>query len=244
MAATVGSEPNRMYAKAVVVLVTTTKSPPPDKSAFDDTLPTDTLTVPVGRNGLTEPRGIAMLLLCRLADVFDDNGALVSGVRRGRDGCRIGGRIGRRTEAANPVPGLGDDLLQPVDRLAGYHGDAIDHRDDRIRRGDVRRRHAGKIALNQRPLPADHRAADHQSRQCRVRLDKRFGRRNEPEAEKVICHALLERLVCRGRALEELLEIRVSEKLPGGDRVQIAIVGAVDLRNRIQTQLGDRIEKI
>jgi hypothetical protein len=63
-AVTVESEPNRIYAKAVVVLVTTTESPPPDRGAFDDTLPTDTLTVPVGRNGLTEPRGIAVLLLC------------------------------------------------------------------------------------------------------------------------------------------------------------------------------------
>ena len=54
----VGSEPNLIYASAVVVLVTTTESPPPDKGAFAETLPTDTLIVPVGRNGLTEPSGI------------------------------------------------------------------------------------------------------------------------------------------------------------------------------------------
>src|ERR1700727_522431 len=58
-AATVESEPNRIYPIAVVVLVTTTESPPPAKGALDETLLTSTVTVPVGRNGLTEPRGIA-----------------------------------------------------------------------------------------------------------------------------------------------------------------------------------------
>jgi hypothetical protein len=57
-AVAVGSEPNLIYARALVVLVTTTESPPPDKRAFAETLPTDTLIVPVGRNGLTEPSGI------------------------------------------------------------------------------------------------------------------------------------------------------------------------------------------
>jgi hypothetical protein len=59
-AVTVESEPNLMYARALVVLVTTTESPPPDIAEFDETLLTDTLTVPVGRNGLTEPSGMAM----------------------------------------------------------------------------------------------------------------------------------------------------------------------------------------
>jgi hypothetical protein len=59
-AVTVISEPNRTYPKEIVALVTTTESAPPDKGALDETLLTDTLTVPVGRNGLTEPRGIAV----------------------------------------------------------------------------------------------------------------------------------------------------------------------------------------
>jgi len=61
-AVTVGSEPNLTYAKALVVLVTTTESPPPDSGAFAETLPTDTLIVPVGRKGLTEPSGMTILL--------------------------------------------------------------------------------------------------------------------------------------------------------------------------------------
>jgi hypothetical protein len=61
-AATVGSEPNLIYARAVVVLVTTIESPPPDRGAFAETLPTDTLIVPVGRNGLTEPNGMTIVL--------------------------------------------------------------------------------------------------------------------------------------------------------------------------------------
>jgi hypothetical protein len=64
-AATVGSEPNLTYAKTFVVLVTTTESPPPDRGAFAETLPTDTLIVPVGRNGLTEPSGMTIVLFCR-----------------------------------------------------------------------------------------------------------------------------------------------------------------------------------
>jgi hypothetical protein len=63
-AATVGSEPNLIYAKPVVAFVTTTESPPPVSRTFADTLPADTLTVPVGRKGLTEPSGMAILLLC------------------------------------------------------------------------------------------------------------------------------------------------------------------------------------
>jgi hypothetical protein len=64
-ATTVASEPNLIYTRAFVVFVTTTESPPPDRGAFAETLPTDTPIVPVGRNGLTEPRGIAILLFCR-----------------------------------------------------------------------------------------------------------------------------------------------------------------------------------
>jgi|ERR1700722_8738291 hypothetical protein len=59
-AVTVGSEPNLIYARAFVVLVTTTESPPPDRAAFAETPLTDTLTVPVGRNGLTEPSGMTI----------------------------------------------------------------------------------------------------------------------------------------------------------------------------------------
>jgi hypothetical protein len=55
---TVESEPNRMYARLVVVLVTTTESPPPDRATFEETAPAETPTVPVGRNGLMEPIGM------------------------------------------------------------------------------------------------------------------------------------------------------------------------------------------
>jgi hypothetical protein len=65
-AMTVESEPNLIYASALVVLVTTTESPPPDSGAFAETLPTDTLMVPVGRNGLTEPNGILIVLFYRI----------------------------------------------------------------------------------------------------------------------------------------------------------------------------------
>jgi hypothetical protein len=65
-AATVESEPNLTKAKALVVLVTTMESPPPDNGAFDETLPTETLIVPVGRNGLTEPSGIMVVRLWRI----------------------------------------------------------------------------------------------------------------------------------------------------------------------------------
>jgi hypothetical protein len=61
-AVNVGSDPNRIYAKFVDVLVTTTESPPPDNGTLADAAPTDTLTVPVGRKGLTEPSGIAFSL--------------------------------------------------------------------------------------------------------------------------------------------------------------------------------------
>jgi hypothetical protein len=61
----VGSEPNLIYARALVVLVTTTESPPPDRGAFAETLPTDTFIVPVGRNGLTEPSGMMTVLFYR-----------------------------------------------------------------------------------------------------------------------------------------------------------------------------------
>jgi hypothetical protein len=64
-AVTVGSEPNLIKARELVVLVTTTESPPPDNGAFVEALPTDTLTVPVGRNGLTEPSGMTILPFCR-----------------------------------------------------------------------------------------------------------------------------------------------------------------------------------
>jgi hypothetical protein len=64
-AVTVGSDPNRMYAKFVDVLVTTIESPPPDNGTLADVAPTDTLTVPVGRKGLTEPSGIVISLGCR-----------------------------------------------------------------------------------------------------------------------------------------------------------------------------------
>lgn len=62
VAVTVRSEPNRMKASVLVVLVATTESPPPDNGEFVETLPTDTLTVPVGRKGLTEPSGMLGLL--------------------------------------------------------------------------------------------------------------------------------------------------------------------------------------
>jgi hypothetical protein len=65
-AVTVGSDPNRIYTRLVVVFVTTTESPPPDNGTFADAAPTDTLTVPVGRKGLTEPSGIVISLVCRL----------------------------------------------------------------------------------------------------------------------------------------------------------------------------------
>jgi hypothetical protein len=61
----VGSEPNRIYARLVAVLVTTTESPPPDSGTFADPVPTDTLTVPVGRKGLTEPSGMMLSLVRR-----------------------------------------------------------------------------------------------------------------------------------------------------------------------------------
>jgi hypothetical protein len=64
-AMTVASDPNLTYAKALVVFVTTTESPPPDKDAFAETLPTETVMVPVGRNGLTEPNGMTITLFCR-----------------------------------------------------------------------------------------------------------------------------------------------------------------------------------
>jgi hypothetical protein len=63
-AATVESEPNRIYARLAVVLVTTTVSPPPDSGTFADRALTETLTVPVGRKGLTEPSGM-VIFLCR-----------------------------------------------------------------------------------------------------------------------------------------------------------------------------------
>jgi hypothetical protein len=59
-AVTVGSEPNLIYASALVVFVTTTESPPPERGAFEEALPTDTLIVPVGRKGLTEPIGMRL----------------------------------------------------------------------------------------------------------------------------------------------------------------------------------------
>jgi hypothetical protein len=40
------------------MFVTTTESPPPESATFVDAGPTGKLTVPVGRNGLTEPCGI------------------------------------------------------------------------------------------------------------------------------------------------------------------------------------------
>jgi hypothetical protein len=43
--------------------VTTIVSPPPDKGVFVEVLPTDTPTVPVGRNGLTDPSGMIILPL-------------------------------------------------------------------------------------------------------------------------------------------------------------------------------------
>jgi hypothetical protein len=64
-ATTVRSDPNLIYARAFVVLVTTTESPPPDRGACAETLPTDTLIVPVGRNGLTEPSGMTIVPFCR-----------------------------------------------------------------------------------------------------------------------------------------------------------------------------------
>ncbi len=64
-AKTVGSDPNLTKASALVVFVTTMESPPPDRGALDETLPTDTLIVPVGRNGLTEPSGIMIARLWR-----------------------------------------------------------------------------------------------------------------------------------------------------------------------------------
>jgi hypothetical protein len=64
-AVTLESEPNLIYARALVVFVTTIESPPPDRDAFAETLPTDTLIVPVGRNGLTEPSGMRTVLFYR-----------------------------------------------------------------------------------------------------------------------------------------------------------------------------------
>ncbi len=64
------------------------------------------------------------------------------------------------------------------------------------------------------------------------------------KAQEVVCHALFKDLVGRSCALKKLFEVRVGEELAGGDRVEIAIIGAVDLRNRIQPKLGDGIQKI
>src|SRR6185312_10322744 len=90
-----------------------------------------------------------------LADVLQHHRALVSGVAGGRDGGRVGRRVRRRAEATDPVPGLGDDLLQAVDRLPRDHRDAVDDRDDAIFRRHVVGRHAGEVALDQRALAAD-----------------------------------------------------------------------------------------
>ena len=80
-AVNVGSDPKRIYAKLAVAFVTTTVSPPPDSATFDDALLAETETVPVGRKGLMEPIGIAVVLpWSALADVFHDNRAFVSRV--------------------------------------------------------------------------------------------------------------------------------------------------------------------
>jgi hypothetical protein len=60
VATTVAFEPNLINPKTLDVLVTTTLSPPPASGAFVETLPAATVTVPVGRNGLIEPLGMAM----------------------------------------------------------------------------------------------------------------------------------------------------------------------------------------
>jgi hypothetical protein len=59
LATTVASEPNLTYARTLAVFVTTTVSPPPDSVTFAEALLAARLTVPVGRNGLTEPFGMA-----------------------------------------------------------------------------------------------------------------------------------------------------------------------------------------
>jgi len=67
VAATVASEPNRTYARAVVVFVTTTVSPPPISGMLEDVEPLVTETVPVGRKGLTEPSGMSVTRFTRYA---------------------------------------------------------------------------------------------------------------------------------------------------------------------------------
>ena len=44
-------------------------------------------------------------------------------------------------------------------------------------------------------------------------------------------------------ALKQLLEVRVGEQLPGGHGIEIAVIDTIDLRHRIQAQLGDRIQE-
>ncbi len=52
------SAPNRTYAIDADVLVTTMESPPPVNCMLVDAVPALTDTVPVGRNGVTDPTGM------------------------------------------------------------------------------------------------------------------------------------------------------------------------------------------
>ena len=64
-----------------------------------------------------------------------------------------------------------------------------------------------------------------------------------PQAEEIVHHPLLEHLVGRGRAGEQLAEVVVGEQLPGRHRIEIAVVGAVDLRHRVHPQRRHRVEQ-
>jgi len=57
-AETVLSEPKRTNATDAELLVTTTDSPPPARGEAADTVVAATLTDPVGRNGLVDPKAM------------------------------------------------------------------------------------------------------------------------------------------------------------------------------------------
>ena len=102
----------------------------------------------------------------------------------------------------------------------------------------------GEIALDQRALAHHDRPAHHDVGHGGMRLHIGFGGGDEAQSQEVVGHALAEHLVHAGGALEQLLEVRIAEQLARADRIQIAVVRTVDLRHRVQPQLGHRIQQV
>ena len=173
----------------------------------------------------------------RRSQALDDHRAFPVRRAGGGQDRGVGGDVGGNAEAAAPLPRLGDDFLEPVERLAHQQADAVD---ELVKRGagqELGAAQALEIALDQRTPAADDRAPDALAGQ-RQNLLRRLGGGHEGHAQQSDHLAVPPDVGVRTAAVK-MQEVRVLEQFDQGRVVEIAVIKAVEVGDVVVAKSGD-----